>query len=220
MNTPVPYTIIYHDQWFLAVAKAAGIAVQGRTAGDDLESLLRDTLQSDLRVVHRIDQPVTGAVIFALTAQAAAAVSRLLADGAVRRTYWALVSGSPEPAAGSLHHRLAKQRGGNRVRVSATGREARLEYRTLVNGDRLSLLEIELETGRHHQIRAQLAAAGFPVRGDLKYGSRRSLPTGGIDLHARSVAFDHPFTGGRLSVEAEPPERSPWPQLMQQLPRI
>lgn len=164
----------------------------------------------DLVVTHRLDQPVTGVILFARTAEALERFNRLLRERRVEKIYWALVTADPGEA-GELRHFLLKNGRTNRTRVcgedTAGAREARLTYRPIVKTQRYWGVEVSLITGRHHQIRAQLAAEGWPIKGDIKYGARRSNPGGGIGLHARSLSFVHPFTGKPTKIIAPPPTK-------------
>jgi 23S rRNA pseudouridine1911/1915/1917 synthase len=180
----------------------------------DLLALLRSGGFPHAEAVQRLDVPVSGCALFAKTGGALAALNRAFSQGRAVKKYWAVledpsVAGGPDPAGeGELVHWIASDAGVNKSRAfdsPGPGRkEARLRYRCLGRGIRYLFLEIELITGRHHQIRAQLAALGLHIKGDLKYGSRRSEKGGGIRLHARSLAFPHPETGRTISVSALP----------------
>jgi len=216
--------VLYEDNHLLIVNKRAGEIVQGDRSGDEplIDRLKRYLKERDrkpgnvyLGLVHRLDRPVSGAVIFAKTSKALGRLNRMLKEHKIRKTYWAVVEGTPDPPEGTLRHYLRKNPKNNKttvfVRETPGAKHAVLHYRTLKRGDRYSLVEIDLETGRHHQIRAQLAKAGHPVKGDLKYGAKRSLPGGGIMLHAKKLQFTHP-------VKKEPVEvLAPLPQYMEKL---
>ena len=200
-----PEDILYEDNHLLVVNKHCGDLVQPDPSG---ESALEDQIKQDIRqrdakpgavflgVVHRIDRPVSGAVLFAKTSKALVRLNEMLREGRIRKVYWALTERTPAPEAGELRHYILRDARTNRSRAltapKGDAKLARLRYETLGVSDHYTLLGIELLTGRHHQIRAQLAAVGCPIRGDLKYGARRSLPGGGISLHSRSGEFDHP----------------------------
>lgn len=161
-------------------------------------------------VIHRLDTPVSGVLLLAKTPRGAEAGRALFADRSVEKVYWALTGAPLAFDSGELRHWLVHGQAGNKTRAfnqPGPGRqEATLTYRRLARGDRYFLWEVVLGTGRTHQIRAQFAAAGAPVKGDLKYGAPRSNPGGGISLLARSLAFVHPFTGESLRLVAPPPE--------------
>lgn len=213
-----PNDILYEDNHLLVVNKRCGDLVQPDPSG---ESALEDQIKTFiaardakpgavfLGVVHRIDRPVSGAVIFAKTSKALTRLNELIREGRIRKTYWALTERLPEPEAGELRHYILRDARTNRSRALDAPRpeakEARLRYRTLGHSERYTLVEVELLTGRHHQIRAQLAKIGCPIRGDLKYGARRSLPGGGISLHSRAVEFEHPVRREPVRVTAPVP---------------
>lgn len=208
-----PEDILYEDNHLLVVNKHCGDLVQPDPSG---ESALEDQIKQYIKqrdakpgavflgVVHRIDRPVSGAVLFAKTSKALVRLNEMLREGRIRKVYWALTERTPDPEAGELRHYILRDARTNRSRAltapKGDAKLARLRYETLGVSDRYTLLGIELLTGRHHQIRAQLAAVGCPIRGDLKYGARRSLPGGGISLHSRSVEFDHPVRHEPVSV--------------------
>ena len=213
-----PDDILYEDNHLLVVNKHCGDLVQPDPSG---ESALEDQIKAFLRrrdakpgdaflgVVHRIDRPVSGAVLFAKTSKALARLNEMIRRGEIRKSYWALTERQPDPEEGELRHYILRDARNNRSRAFDAPRpeakEARLRYRTLGRSDRYTLVEIDLLTGRHHQIRAQLAQIGCPIRGDLKYGARRSNPDGGISLHSRSVAFLHPVRREPVEVTAPVP---------------
>ena len=213
-----PEDILYEDNHLLVVNKHCGDLVQPDPSG---ESALEDQIKAFLKVrdakpgavflgvVHRIDRPVSGAVLFAKSSKALTRLNEMLREGRIRKIYWALTEQTPSPEEGALRHFIVRDARNNRSRAydmpKPEGKEARLCYRTLGRGTHYTLVEVELQTGRHHQIRAQLAKIGCPIRGDLKYGARRSLPGGGISLHSRSVAFEHPVRREELVVTAPVP---------------
>ena len=165
-------------------------------------------------LLHRVDQPVTGAVLFAKNPRSLARGSALLQSGEIRRIYWAVTTAAPSDGEGTLEHHLTFNHRRNKVHVHENprrgARTASLRYRLLGGSQRYFFLEIELLTGRHHQIRAQLAAMGWHIKGDLKYGARRSNPGGGIHLHARELAFTDPKNGNEIRAVARPPEDLLW----------
>lgn len=213
-----PEDILYEDNHLLVVNKHCGDLVQPDPSG---ESALEDQIKAFLKVrdakpgavflgvVHRIDRPVSGAVLFAKSSKALTRLNEMLREGRIRKIYWALTEQTPSPEEGALRHFIVRDARNNRSRAydmpKPEGKEARLRYRTLGRGTHYTLVEVELQTGRHHQIRAQLAKIGCPIRGDLKYGARRSNPDGGISLHSRSVAFEHPVRREELVVTAPVP---------------
>ena len=213
-----PDDILYEDNHLLVVNKHCGDLVQPDPSG---ESALEDQIKAYLKlrdakpgavflgVVHRIDRPVSGAVLFAKTSKALVRLNEMLREGRIRKVYWALTEARPDPESGELRHYILRDGRMNRSRAfdvpKGDAKEARLHYETIGAGTRYTLVEVELLTGRHHQIRAQLAKIGCPIRGDLKYGARRSLPDGGISLHSRRVEFDHPVRHEPVSVTAPVP---------------
>ena len=210
----------------MIVNKKPGEIVQGDKTGDIplVESLKEYIKERDnkpgnvfLGVVHRLDRPVGGVVIFAKTSKALSRLNEMLREGRIHKTYWALTRGLPEPAEGELKHYITTVERNNKSYASATpkagAKEARLRYRLLGQGDNFNLLEINLLTGRKHQIRVQLSAIGCPIRGDLKYGDRRSNPDGNISLLARSIEFEHPVSHTPISVTAPLPDERIWQQI-------
>jgi 23S rRNA pseudouridine1911/1915/1917 synthase len=215
--------VIYEDNHLIAVNKNCHEMTQGDKTGDTpLPDMLKDWLKKKyakpgnvfVGVVHRLDRPVTGVVVFAKTSKALARMNELFRDGEVKKTYWAIVPQGIEQPEGELVHWLVRNKQQNKSYAYDTKRsgaqKAVLCYRLLAHGERYDLLEIDLKTGRHHQIRCQLAKIGFPVKGDLKYGSQRSNPDGGINLHARSIAFIHPVSGQPLTIVADTPDEKIW----------
>lgn len=213
-----PQDIIYEDNHLLIVNKRCGDLVQ---PDPDNTSALEDQIKEYIRqrdnkpgevflgVVHRIDRPVSGAVLFAKTSKALTRLNEILRKGEIDKTYWAIVESRPESEEGGLCHYIVRDSRKNRSQAYDTPRkeskEARLLYKMLGCSERYTLLEIKLLTGRHHQIRAQLSKAGMPIKGDLKYGAKRSNPNGGISLHSRSIAFTHPVRKEPLTVSAPVP---------------
>ena len=211
--------ILYEDNHILVVNKSPGELVQGDKTGDmplseRLKELIkiRDNKPGNvfLGVTHRLDRPVGGVVVFAKTSKALARMNEMFRKGDVHKTYWAIVSGCPEPAEGELVNHLESVERINKTFIKPVAtphsKQATLRYRTLFKGDRYSLVEVKLLTGRKHQIRVQLAGIGCPIKGDLKYGSKRSNPDGGISLLARHIEFVHPVSKKMISVTAPVPE--------------
>ena len=213
-----PDDILYEDNHLLVVNKHAGDLVQPDPSG---ESALEDQIKAFIKrrdakpgavflgVVHRIDRPVSGAVLFAKTSKALVRLNEMIREGRIRKTYWALTERTPDPESGELLHYILRDGRTNRSRAfdapKGDAKQAHLRYATLGAGTRYTLVEVELITGRHHQIRAQLSKIGCPIRGDLKYGAKRSLPGGGISLHSRRVEFEHPVRRSPVSVTAPVP---------------
>jgi len=214
-----PDDILYEDNHLLAVNKHCGDLVQPDPSG---ESALEDQIKAFIKVrdrkpgevflgvVHRIDRPVSGVVLFAKTSKALVRLNEMIRTGEIRKLYWAVTEQRPDPEAGELRHYILRDGRTNRSRAfdapKPEAKEARLRYRTLAASTRYTLVEVELITGRHHQIRAQLAKIGCPIKGDLKYGARRSNPDGGISLHSRSMALLHPVRREPLTLTAPVPE--------------
>lgn len=213
-----PEDILYEDNHLLVVNKHCGDLVQPDPSG---ESALEDQIKAFIKVrdakpggvflgvVHRIDRPVSGAVLFAKTSKALARLNEMIRERHIGKIYWAVTEHTPDPEEGELRHYILRDGKTNRSKacVSPKGdaKEARLRYKTLGASTNYTLVEVELLTGRHHQIRAQLTAAGCPIKGDLKYGARRSNPDGGISLHSRRMEFTHPVSGETVSVTAPVP---------------
>lgn len=215
--------ILYEDNHLIIVNKAVGEIVQGDKTGDrPLPEFIKEYLKQKYNkpgnvfcgVTHRLDRPVSGVVVFAKTGKALERMNRLFAEHtAIRKRYWAIVCGCPELQEARLEHYLVRVEKQNKSYAYSTpkptAKRAMLDYRVLARGDRYSLVEVDLHTGRHHQIRCQLAAIGCPIKGDLKYGADRSNRDGGISLHARSVAFEHPVSKQQIDIEAPLPTNDP-----------
>lgn len=215
--------ILLKNNQLFAVNKPAGLAVQTQD-GDSasLQALAEAYCRHPLHLVNRIDQPVSGVVLFAKSPQAMAALTAQFKNRQVKKTYLALVQGELEQHSGTVVHFIVKKNSPkNAVAVVPEGtpgaQRAELEYQVLGHTDRYMILEISLVTGRHHQIRAQLAAMGCPVRGDVKYGARRGLPDRSITLHAWKLAFDHPVSGERIELAATLPEGAIWEAVNEEL---
>ena len=165
-------------------------------------------------VVHRLDRPVSGLVVFAKTSKALARLNNMFKDKEVKKTYWAIVADKPRNDEAVLEDYLVKNERQNKSYAHPNpvqgSKKAILDYRVIGKSDRYYLLEVHLHTGRHHQIRCQLANIGCPIRGDLKYGARRSNPDGGISLHARHIEFVHPVSHITVSVTAPVPDEGVW----------
>lgn len=211
--------IVFEDNHLLIINKKAGQLVQGDKTGDlSLLELIKDFIKTRdakpgnvfLGLVHRIDRPTSGLVIYAKTSKALSRLTQMVKNREVKKTYWAVVAKSEIPQSQRLIHFLKKNEKNNKATVfpKATdgAKESILNYKIIKVLDNFQLLEVDLETGRHHQIRAQLAKIGASIKGDLKYGSPRSNPDGGIHLHARKLEFIHPVTKENISVTAPVPE--------------
>jgi 23S rRNA pseudouridine1911/1915/1917 synthase len=214
--------VIYRNNQLIAFNKPAGMPTQSDPSGDPaLLDLARTYTKGYVQVLHRLDRPTSGAVLFARRDTALESLNEQFRTRKVRKTYLAIVEQRPEQDSGTLVHYLEKggqNRAVARETASPGSQRAELDYRYLMGSDRYHLLEIDLRTGRHHQIRAQLAAIGSPVRGDLKYGARRSRRGGGIDLHAWKLAFDHPISGATEEIVAPLPSTNLWQYFAAQLP--
>lgn len=207
--------VLYKNNQLIAFNKPAGISIQSDKTGDkpfiDLAEIYTN---QKLGLIHRIDRPVSGVTVFAKKDKAAAALSEQFRNSTIEKIYWAVTANRPENDEGVLTHFLKKNGRINKSFVceenDPDGQKAELQYKYLASSDRYHLLEISLLTGRHHQIRAQLAAIGCPVKGDVKYGARRGNKDRSIQLHARSISFTHPVSGEREYVEAPTPDLSIW----------
>ena len=210
--------VLYEDNHIIAVNKSNAEIVQGDKTGDEA---LSDKVKAYIKkkynkpgdvylgVVHRIDRPVSGVVIFARTSKAATRLSKMFLEKQIKKTYWAIVKNLPEQDSARLVHYMIKNQEKNRSAAYDTPRknakEAILNYKHISSSVNYHLLEVDLETGRHHQIRCQLAKIGCPIRGDLKYGATRSNKGGGINLHALKIEFEHPVKKEPMVIEAPVP---------------
>lgn len=210
--------VIYEDNHIIVVNKKAGEIVQGDKTGDTpLSEMVKEYLKEKYNkpgnvfcgVTHRIDRPVSGLVVFAKTSKALERLNRMFREGKVHKRYRALVEGFPEEKA-TLRNYLKSDGRMNKTFITTPedkdGKESLLEYSTVKRGDRYTMLDINLLTGRKHQIRAQLSGIGHPIKGDLKYGAKRSNPDGGISLVAYQIEFIHPVSGAEIKLQAELPE--------------
>lgn len=215
--------IVYEDNHIIIVNKAPGEIVQGDKTGDEpLVETLKKWLKEKYNkpgnvfcgVVHRLDRPVGGLVVFAKTSKALTRLNEMFRKGEVEKTYWALTRNQPEAPEARLEHYITTTERSNKSYASLTekknSKKAVLSYRLLGSSDRYHLIEVKLETGRKHQIRVQLSAIGCPIKGDLKYGDKRSNPDGSISLMARRVRFVHPVSGDTVDVTAPLPSDSLW----------
>lgn len=167
-----------------------------------------------LGAAHRIDRPVSGVVLFARTSKALKRLSKMFREQVVKKIYWAIVKSKPPEEAATITHYLVRDTNKNKTfsysEERKNSKKAVMSYKIIDASDNYYLLEIDLQTGRHHQIRSQLSKLGCPVRGDLKYGYPRSNDNGGISLHSRSIEFHHPVTGKLIKIVAEPPGDKLW----------
>ena len=207
----------------IIVSKSSGEIVQGDKTGDvplseTVKAYIKETCGKPgnvfLGVVHRLDRPVSGVVLFARTSKALSRLSEMFRTRAVRKTYWAIVTAPPRQPEGTLTHWLTRDEKTNKARAYdhevPGSKQAILDYRLIASSERYWLLEVELHTGRHHQIRCQLSKMGCPIKGDLKYGAARSNPDGSISLHARRLQFEHPVSKNNVDVTAKVPEDKLW----------
>lgn len=227
--------ILYEDNHIIAVNKAPGEIVQGDKTGDKpLSDMLKEYIKVKynkpgevfLGVPHRLDRPTSGVVLFARTSKALTRLSEMFKEKSltpnpsihqsinpsINKIYWAIVQGAPKLPEARLENYLVRNEAQNKSYIAKPGakdaKQAILTYRTLAKGDRYTLLEVELLTGRHHQIRCQLAAIGCPIKGDLKYGAKRSNSDGSISLHAREITFVHPVRKEPITITAPVPDDS------------
>lgn len=230
--------VLYEDNHIIAVNKTCNEIVQGDKTGD---TPLSETVKAYIKekynkpgevflgVTHRLDRPTSGVVLFARTSKALTRLNEMFkSHEQIRKTYWAIVQGTPKVPEARLENYLIRNEAQNKSYISPSpkpspqGRDkdaklAVLTYKTLVKGDHYTLLEVNLETGRHHQIRCQLAAIGCPIKGDLKYGAKRSNPDGGICLHARQIEFIHPVSKQDICITAPMPDDALWRALTTQI---
>lgn len=223
--------VIYEDNHLIAVNKTCREIVQGDKTGDQpLSEMLKAWLKKKyakpgnvfIGVAHRLDRPVSGVVLFAKTSKALARLNTMFRDGKVKKTYWAIVKNRPPKDEDEVVNWLVRNENQNKSFAFDNERpgakKAILHYRLVAASDRYFLLEIDLKTGRHHQIRCQLAHLGCPIRGDLKYGYPRSNRDGGISLHARSASFIHPVSQLPVQIVAPVPDDPLWRALTANLP--
>ena len=220
-------TVLYEDNHIIAVNKTCNEIVQGDKTGDTplseiVKAYIKDKYNKPgevfLGVTHRLDRPTSGVVLFARTSKALTRLNEMFkSHEQIKKTYWAIVQGCPKQPEARLENWLIRNEAQNKSYITkpnaSNAKQAILEYEILVRGENYTLLEVNLETGRHHQIRCQLAAIGCPVKGDLKYGAKRSNPDGGICLHARKIEFIHPVSKQPICITAPVPNDSLWQQL-------
>ena len=201
-------TVVYEDNHIIVVNKTSSEIVQGDKTGDiplseTVKPYLKEKYQKPgnvfVGVTHRLDRPVSGLVVFAKTSKALSRLNEMFKNSEVKKTYWAIVKECPRELEGELVHYLVPD-----------SKKAILHYRLIARSQNYNLLEVDLKTGRHHQIRCQLAKMGCPIKGDLKYGFSRSNPDGSICLHARRISFIHPVSKEQIDLEAPVPPGSLW----------
>lgn len=219
-------TVVYEDNHIIIVNKTASEIVQGDKTGDvplseTVKQYLKEKYQKPgnvfIGVTHRLDRPVSGLVVFAKTSKALSRLNEMFKNSEVKKTYWAIVKQTPPETEGELVNYLVRNEKQNKSYAYDTekpgSKKAVLHYRLIARSDNYSLLEVDLKTGRHHQIRCQLAKMGCPIKGDLKYGFPRSNPDGSICLHARRVRFVHPVSKELIDVVAPVPSDNLWRSL-------
>ena len=215
--------VLYEDNHIIVINKAAGEIVQGDKTGD---TPLCDTMKQYLKekyakpgnvfigLPHRLDRPVSGIVVFAKTSKALERLNTMFRDGAVKKVYWAITKGRPIPAQGEISSWILRNEKMNKSfsypKEVKGSKRAILHYRLAAASQNYNLIEVELKTGRHHQIRCQLSSIGCPIKGDLKYGAQRSNPDGSISLHARYIEFTHPVSKELIAVTAPLPGDRLW----------
>ncbi|GMN09067.1 RNA pseudouridine synthase [Croceitalea sp. MTPC9] len=223
LSTPNNLQVIYEDNHLIVINKRPGDIVQGDKTGDQpLSEIVKEYLKIKynkpgnvyLGVAHRLDRPTSGIVVFAKTSKALPRLNKLFSEGETKKTYWAVVEKAAENKISTLTHWLVRNPKQNKSYAHKhevpNSKKAILDYCLIKKLDNYTLLEINLKTGRHHQIRAQLSAIGSIIKGDLKYGATRSNKDGSIHLHSRSLAFEHPVKKELVSFTAEPPNDAIW----------
>ena len=216
-------TVVYEDNHIVVVTKTSSEIVQGDKTGDTpLSEMVKQYLKEKynkpgnvfIGVTHRLDRPVSGLVVFAKTSKALPRLNEMFRNGEVKKTYWAIVKECPKETEGELVHYLVRNEKQNKSyaydKEVKNSKKAVLHYKLIGHSQNYYLLEVDLKTGRHHQIRCQLAKMGCPIKGDLKYGSPRSNPDGSICLHARTVQFVHPVSKEMIRLTAPVPEGNLW----------
>ncbi|MCK4662780.1 MAG: RluA family pseudouridine synthase [Bacteroidales bacterium] len=219
--------ILYEDNHIIAINKKCSDIVQDDKTGDkSLKDKVSEYIKIEynkpgnvfLGVIHRIDRPVSGVVLFAKTSKALSRFNELFKNKEIQKSYWAIVKKNPPNVKDTLIHYLTRNQKKNKSTVHdrevANSKKAILDYELIKTTNNYYLLEIDLKTGRHHQIRAQMAKIGCPIKGDLKYGYQRSNKTGGIHLHACKISFIHPVKKEHITINAPPPNDVLWNELV------
>lgn len=222
--------VLYEDNHIIAVNKRPSDIVQGDKTGDKpLSELVKEYVKKKynkpgdvfIGVAHRLDRPVSGVVLFARTSKALERLNKLFREKTIRKTYWAVVKNKPPQEEGHLAHFMLKNEAKNMSKAFSEERKgsqlAELDYKLIASSDNYYLLEVNPITGRHHQIRVQLASIGCPIKGDLKYGYARSNPNGSIHLHARKIEFMHPVKQEPMCILAPPPVDPVWSAFAKQI---
>ena len=215
--------VLFEDNHIIAINKRCGDIVQGDKTGDKpLSEIVKSFLKTKyskpgnvyLGIPHRLDRPTSGVVMFAKTSKSLSRLNKIFKDGKVQKYYWAVTKNNPEKQEDTLIHWLRKNEKTNKStyfkKETVKAKKAVLHYRVLKKLERYFIIEIELVTGRHHQIRCQLSSMGCPVRGDLKYGYDRSNNDGGIDLHAKKIIFEHAVSGKKIIIDAPVRDTKIW----------
>ena len=216
--------ILFEDNHIIAVNKRSGDLVQGDKTGDKpLSEMVKEYIKVKynkpgevyLGVTHRIDRPTSGIVIFARTSKALTRLNKMFQDKTIEKTYWAVVQNQPGVESATLTHWLKRNNQQNKSyaypkSIGSKCKEAILTYKLIAKSKNYYLLEVHPKTGRHHQIRTQLSFIGCPIKGDLKYGAKRSNPDGSIHLHARGISFIHPVKKEPVEIIANPPREVVW----------
>ena len=215
--------VLFEDNHIIAINKRCGDIVQGDKTGDKpLSEIVKSFIKTKyskpgnvyLGIPHRLDRPTSGVVMFAKTSKSLSRLNKIFKDGKVQKYYWAVTKNNPEKQEDTLIHWLRKNEKTNKStyfkKETVKAKKAVLHYSVLKKLEKYFIIEIELVTGRHHQIRCQLSAMGCPVRGDLKYGYDRSNNDGGIDLHAKKIIFEHPINGKKIIIDAPVRDTKIW----------
>lgn len=225
-----PLQVLYEDNHIIAVNKRPSDIVQGDKTGDaPLSDFVKQYVKEKynkpgevfIGTVHRIDRPVSGIVLFARTSKALARLNQMFQTKEIQKTYWAVVKNRPAKPSGTLVHYLKKNEVKNMSKAFANetpgALRSELEYALIASSDNYHLLEVKPHTGRHHQIRVQLASMGCPIKGDLKYGFDRSNKDGSIHLHARKIEFIHPVKKEPVTIMAPPPDEVLWNEFVKRV---
>lgn len=220
--------VLYEDNHLIIVNKRPSDIVQGDKTGDKpLVDHVKDYIKEKynkpgavfLGVIHRIDRPVSGAVVFAKTSKALSRMNKMFQEKTIQKTYWAVCHGAPKQTEARIKHFLKKDQQKNKSKAfdkpAPGSKESSLSYKVIGMGDNYSFIEVTPHTGRHHQIRVQLSAIACPIKGDLKYGAKRSNKDASIHLHARMIVFEHPVKKEELKVIAPPPKDNLWEAMEQ-----